>query len=309
MKILIVGAGAVGGLFGASLQRAGVDVQFLVRPARKTLLDAQGLTVVTPAGEYAFKPDTLTADALQPRYDLVILTNKAYSLDGAINDIQRAVGPQTWVLPLLNGLRHIDALDAAFGADRVLGGIAKTIATQADPTHIHVANAYSSLTVGPREPGQTDMAQKVWQVLSGAAIDTEFSEQIIDDMWDKFCRMASLGAANCLLQGTVGEYMRSQAGGHIALQLFHECVQVAQAEGHPMHPQAVAGYQRVLTNPNSSFNSSMYRDMQAGLPIEGEHLVGDMVRRAEAAGVSCSLLTVALAVLQTYSAKRVSEHE
>ena len=82
-------------------------------------------------------------------------------------------------------------------------------------------------------------------------------------------------------------------------------LETAQAEGHPMHPQAVAGYQRVLTNPNSSFNSSMYRDMRAGLPIEGEHLVGDMVRRANKAGVSCSLLTVALAALQTYSARLV----
>ncbi len=305
MKILVVGAGAVGGLFGASLHRAGVDVQFLVRPARKTLLDAQGLTVVTPAGEYAFKPDTVTAEGLQAHYDLVILTNKAYALDGAISDIRPVVGPTTWVLPLLNGLRHLDALDAAFGADRVLGGIAKTIATQADPTHIHVANAYSSITVGAREPAQVEMAQKVWQVLSGAGIDTEFSDHIIDDMWDKFCRMASLGAVNCLLQGTVGEYMRSHVGGQIALQMFQECVETAQAEGHPMHPQAVAGYQRVLTNPNSSFNSSMYRDMRAGLPIEGEHLVGDMVRRANKAGVSCSLLTVALAALQTYSARLV----
>ena len=303
MKILIVGAGAVGGLFGASMHRAGSDVHFLVRPARKTLLDSKGLTVVTPTGEFAFTPSTVVASDLQAGYDLIILTNKAYALDEAIKDIKPIVGTQTWLLPLLNGVRHLDALDAAFGANRVLGGIAKTIATQADPTRIHVANAYSSITVGPRSEGQVDMAQQVWKLLSGAGIDTEFSDQIMDDMWDKFCRMASLGAANCLLQGTVGEYMRSQSGGQIALQLFHECVETALAEGHPMHPQAVAGYQRVLTNPNSSFNSSMYRDMQAGLPVEGEHLVGDMVRRAQAGGVSCSMLSVALAVLQTYSAR------
>ncbi|MFA7624345.1 MAG: ketopantoate reductase family protein [Pusillimonas sp.] len=303
MKILIVGAGAVGGLFGSSLHRAGVDVQFLVRPARKAQLDAGGLTVVTPAGEYTFTPRTVVAGDLQPGYDLVILTNKAYALGGVIADVQAAVGPQTWFLPLMNGLRHLDALDEAFGAHRVLGGIAMTIATLADPAHVHVANAYSSITVGARSPGQAEFAQQVWQVLSGAGIEAGLSERVIDDMWDKFCRMASLGAANCLLQGTVGEYMRSRDGGDIALQLFHECTETAQAAGHPMHPQAVAGYQRVLTNPNSSFNSSMYRDMRAGLPIEGEHLVGDMVHRAQAAGVPCSLLTVALAVLETYSGR------
>ena len=303
MKILIVGAGAVGGLFGASLHRAGVDVQFLVRPARKALLDAKGLTVTTPAGEYTFAPNTVVAGNVQPVYDLIILTNKAYALDGVSADLQAAVGPQTWFLPLLNGLRHLDALDAAFGDARVLGGIAMTIATLADPVHVQVTNAYSSITVGARSPAQSEMAQQVWQVLSDAGIETGFSERIMDDMWDKFCRMASLGAANCLLQGTVGEYMRSRDGGNIALQLFHECTETAQAAGHPMHSQAVAGYQRVLTNPKSSFNSSMYRDMRAGLPIEGDHLVGDMVRRAQAAGVSCSLLTVALAVLETYSGR------
>lgn len=303
MKILIVGAGAVGGLFGASLHRAGADVQFLVRPARKALLDAEGLTVVTPAGEYPFTPRTVVASDLQPGYELVILTNKAYALDGVIADVRAAVGPQTWFLPLMNGLRHLDALDAAFGADRVLGGIAMTIATLADPTHVQVANAYSSITVGARSAGQVEMAQRVWQMLSDSGIETGFSERVIDDMWDKFCRMASLGAANCLLQGTVGEYMRSRDGGDIALQLFHECTETAKAAGHPMHPQAVAGFQRVLTNPKSSFNSSMYRDMRAGLPIEGDHLVGDMVRRAQAAGVPCSLLAVALAVLETYSGR------
>lgn len=303
MKTLIVGAGAVGGLFGAMLQKSGADVRFLLRPARKALIDANGLTLTTPDGQYHFKPATVDATAPGDGYDLIILTNKAYALNGVIRDIAPVVGANTHVLPLLNGLRHLDALDAVFGAEKVLGGIAKTIATLAEPTHIHVANAYSSITVGARSPEQDDKARAVAQLLASAGIDTELSATVMDDMWDKFCRMASLGAANCLLQGTVGEYMRSQAGGQIALQLFEECVQTAQAAGHDMHPQAVAGYRRVLTNPNSSFNSSMYRDMRAGLPIEGDHLVGDMVRRAQEAGLACPMLSVAQAVLETYTGR------
>src|SRR5690606_2502387 len=138
-----------------------------------------------------------------------------------------------------------------------------------------------SLTVGARVAAQRDKAQEVWQLFSRAGVDIELSEQILDDMWDKFCRMACLGAANCMLQGTVGEYMRSEAGGQIALQLLRECTDTAQAAGHPMHPQAIAGFQRAIANPNASFNSSMYRDMRAGLPIEGDHLVGDMLRRGQ----------------------------
>lgn len=308
MKILIVGAGAVGGLFGASLHQHGADVQFLLRPARKALVDAQGITIELPSGQFEFQPRTLTTDQLDADYNLIILSNKAYALNGVISDIAHAVGEHTYILPLLNGLRHLDQLDEAFGRARVLGGIAKTIATQDTPTRIRVSNAHSSLTVGARTPDQQAMAQAVSQMLGNAGIDIELSDTILDDMWDKFTRMAALGAANCLLQGTVGEYMRSQAGGQIALQLFSECTDTAAAAGHPLHPQGVAGFQRALTNPNSGFNSSMYRDTQAGLPIEGEHLVGDMLRRAKAGGVAYPMLAVANAVLQTYSAKRAIGH-
>jgi len=303
MKVLIVGAGAVGGLFGATLHKHGVNVQFLLRAKRKSLIDTEGLTLELPTGKFRLQPSTVTAEQLEADYDLVILANKAPALDGVIRDITPAVGATTHILPLLNGLRHLDRLDQAFGPERVLGGIAKTIATLAAPARIQVSNAYSSLTVGARSPAQQAKAQAVWQLLSGAGIDTQLSTDIMDDMWDKFCRMATLGAANCLLQGTVGEYMRSEAGGAIALQLLRECVDTAQAAGHPMPSQAVAGFERAVTNPDSSFNSSMYRDMRAGLPVEGDHLVGDMLRRSEAAGLSSPMLTVANAVLQTYSAK------
>lgn len=303
MKILIVGAGAVGGLFGAHLHQHGAKVQFLLRAARKPLIDSEGLLIELPTGGYHFQPHTVTADQLDNDYDVVILANKAPALESVIQDITPAVGPSTHVLPLLNGLRHLDRLDQAFGPERVLGGVAKTIATLASPTRIQVSNPHSSLTVGARTAGQQAKAQALWQLLSAAGINAELSENIMEDMWDKFCRMASLGAANCMLQGTVGEYMRSEAGGAIAQQLVRECAATAQAAGYPMHPQALAGFERVVSNPNSSFNSSMYRDMLAGLPVEGEHLVGDMLRRSKAAGLSSPMLTVANAVLQTYSAK------
>lgn len=303
MRVLVVGAGAVGGLFGAHLHQRGANVSFLLRAPRKALIDAQGLTLELPTAAIAFQPNTVTAEQLTSDYDLIILASKAPALESVIKDIGPAVGPATHLLPLLNGLRHLDRLDQAFGSERVLGGIAKTVATLASPTRIQVSNAYSSLTIGARSAGQRAKAQAAWKLLSDAGIDVELSDHIIDDMWDKFCRMAALGAANCLLQGTVGEYMRSKAGGAIAVQLLRECVETAQAAGHPMHPQAVAGFERALTNPNSDFNSSMYRDMRAGLPIEGDHLVGDMLARAQAEGVACPMLAVANAVLQTYSAK------
>ncbi|AEY00380.1 2-dehydropantoate 2-reductase [Oceanimonas sp. GK1] len=304
MKILIVGMGAVGGLFGGLLHRHGSDIRFLVRPARQRQLESRAMTLALASGGFQFHPRLVTAGELDNDYDVIVLSNKAYALDGVISDIRPAVGESTMILPLLNGMRHLERLDRQFGQQRVLGGIAKTIATLANPTTIEVSNPHCSLTLGARLSAQQAMARQVAELMAEAGIAVELSEDIAGAMWDKFCRMAALGAANCLLQGTVGEYMQSRAGGEIALQLFQECTDTAAAHGHPLTAEAIGGFQRALTKPGSTFNSSMYRDMQQGLPIEGEHLVGDMLVRAAQAGVPAPMLSVANAVLQTYSARQ-----
>lgn len=302
MKILIVGAGAIGGLFGGYLERAGLRPMWLVRPARKQQL-AQGLTIRLPDESWSVDPWLVTADELTAPVDLVILTNKAFALDGVMTDIAPAVGPATLILPLLNGLAHLDWLDATFGSERVLGGIAKTVATLADAQTVVVNNALSSLSIGARRPLQMAAVEDIRRCFREAGIRLDDDADIMQAMWDKFCRMAALGAANCLLQGHVGDYMRSQAGGEIALRLFAECTAVAAAAGYPLPEESVRGFQRALTNPKSSFSSSMYRDMQQGLPIEGEHLVGDMLSRAADLGLPSPMLDVANALLQTYSAR------
>lgn len=305
MKILMVGAGAVGGLFGSYLHNhPGVELEWLVRPARLQQLQASGLTVVTPDHKRHFAPVLKTREQLQPGYDLIILTSKAYSLDSVIEDIRPIVSAETRILPLLNGLAHLDRLDQVFSPQQVLGGIAKTIATLADPHTVDVNNRFSSVTVGARCPEQQDFVGELSQLLVAAGVTLDDGSDIMAAMWDKFCRMSALGAANCLLQGTVGEYMRSDEGGDIALQLFAECTHTAALSGYPLADEAITGFRRAMTNPKSSFNSSMYRDLCQGLPIEGDHLVGDMLARARQHGMEAPILRVANAVLQTYQARQ-----
>ncbi|MBC7203657.1 MAG: 2-dehydropantoate 2-reductase [Pusillimonas sp.] len=304
MKMLMVGAGAVGGQFGAYLHESGADIHFLLRPARRQVIEAQGLNLDLPTGKLHLQPRTLVASDLQPDYDLIIISCKAYSLNSVIKDITKAVGERTVILPLLNGLRHLDTLGHAFGHERVLGGIAKTVATLVSPSCIQIRHGPGNVTVGPRTPEQQAIAETVAATLHAGGVHTYFSEHIMDEMWDKYCLMASLGAANCLLGGTVGEYMRSEAGGEIALQLFKECADTATASGHALHPESIVRIQQALTNRQSGFSASMYRDMQAGLPVEGDHLVGDMMRRGEALGITCPMLKIAHAVLETYMGRR-----
>src|ERR1700687_5824934 len=123
MRILVVGAGAIGGYFGGRLLQAARDVTFLVRPKRASELANSGLVVRSPSGDITLKnPPTVQADKLTEKFDVVILSCKAFDLDDAIKSFAPAVGPQTAVIPLLNGMRHLDVLDESFGNDRVLGG-------------------------------------------------------------------------------------------------------------------------------------------------------------------------------------------
>jgi 2-dehydropantoate 2-reductase len=306
MRILIVGAGAIGGLFGGLLQRQGVAVTYLVREHRLAELAAGGLTVQLPDNAFSFQPCCCTAiqlAATKPVFDLIVLTNKAYALASVIENIRPVVLEQTLILPLLNGIRQLDVLDAEFGAARVLGGIAKTVATLADANTVVVNSPGSNLTVGARSAEQNAVARAINALFADAGVLLGDGSNIGLAMWEKFCLMAALGALNCMLQGSVGDYMKSEAGGEIALATIRECTDTAAASGYPLSDKVISGIQRTLTNPNSSFNASMYRDMKQGLPVEGEHLVGDMLRRAEAAGMAAPNLKVAHAVLQTYSAR------
>ena len=124
MRILVVGAGAIGGYFGGRLLQAGRDVTFLVRPKRAAELARDGLVIKSPNGDATLKnPPVVQADKLNEKFDVVLLSCKAFDLDDAIKSFAPAVGPQTAIIPLLNGMRHLDVLDENFGKGRVLGGL------------------------------------------------------------------------------------------------------------------------------------------------------------------------------------------
>src|ERR1700680_4402817 len=150
MRILVVGAGAIGGYFGGGLLQAGRDVTFLVRPKRAAELARDGLVIKSPNGDVTLKnPPAMQAEKLTEKFDVVLLSCKAFDLDDAIKSFAPAVGPQTAIIPLLNGMRHLDVLDEKFGKDRVLGGLCG-IAVMLD-AHRHVvqlAPVFQFLTFG-----------------------------------------------------------------------------------------------------------------------------------------------------------------
>jgi 2-dehydropantoate 2-reductase len=131
MRILIVGAGAVGGYFGGRLAEAGRDVTFLVRPSRAKQLSQDSLRIISPHGDAVLTPKLVSAEEINTPYDLVFLSVKAYALETAMNDFAAAVGPETMILPVLNGMCHIDLLTKRFGEHPVVGGVC-LVATEID---------------------------------------------------------------------------------------------------------------------------------------------------------------------------------
>jgi 2-dehydropantoate 2-reductase len=300
MRILVLGAGAVGGYFGGRLAEAGRDVSFLLRPARAALLAEQGLAVASPLGDFRVPIRGVTADRLDSACDLILLTAKHYDLDQAIAAIRPAVGPQTAILPLLNGLVHLDRLDAAFGAEHVLGGVAYVGAALLPDGSIRHHNRLSGIAFGDRAGGVSDRAAAIAAEFAGTKVDAPASANVMLDMWEKFVMITAMAGMNCLMRGTIGEIAATDDGPALVRALLAETALVAEAAGFPPRPAYREQIGRMLTEPGSANNASMHHDLAHGSRTEAEWIVGDMRRRAQALGVAAPLLGAAWCHLQIY---------
>jgi 2-dehydropantoate 2-reductase len=262
MRILVVGAGAVGGYFGGRLVQAGRDVTFLVRPERAEQIQAQGLRILSPMhGDFTARPKTITAAQIVSPYDVIFLSVKSYSLAAAIDDFTPAVGPQTVIIPVLNGMHHMDVLTQRFGEHAVLGGVC-FVSTEIDSQGRVVQLAdFQSLTYGELGGKKTSRIEAVHQAFSGAGFQTAVSGDILRDMWEKWIFLASLGAITCLLRGNIGEIVAVPGGAELCLSALRECAAIAGACGYPMPETFLAEKTAQLTAPGSKLTSSMYRDL------------------------------------------------
>ena len=300
MRFLVLGAGAVGGYFGGRLAEAGRDVTFLVRGPRANALSEHGLQVTSQLGDFQVPVKVATADRVGGPYDVVLLTAKHYDLDGAIAAISPAVGPETAVLPLLNGLVHLDRLNAAFGPGKVLGGVAYVGAVLQPDGSIRHVNRLSAIAFGERNGGITPRAKAIEAEFSGTPVAAPANENILQEMWEKFLMMGAMAGINCLMRGNIGEIMATQDGKALMLQALAECRAVAEAAGFAPRPQARQRVEAMLTEKGSVNSASMRQDLEAGRRTEADAIVGDMLRRARGFGLDTPLLSAAYCHLQVH---------
>jgi len=305
MRFLIVGAGAIGGYFGGRLLEAGRDVTFLVRPRRAAELASAGLILRSRFGDVTLPaPPHLQADGLHDPVDVVLLSCKAYDLAGAIDSFAPAVGPDTAILPLLNGMRHLDALDTRFGAGRVMGGeclISTTL--DADGRVMHL-NDVHALVFGERGGARSARAEAIAAAFTGARFDGRLSEAILQEMWEKWVFIATAAGITCLMRATVGDIVAG-GGADLAVALLDECIAVAGAHGFPPRAEFRERTRRMFTAPGSPLTASMLRDIERGAPIEADHILGDLLSRANAQ--AAPLLRTTYAHAKAYQARRARQ--
>ncbi len=224
-------------------------------------------------------------------------------MGSAIDAIRPAVGPKTQVLPLLNGMRHLDDLDAAFGADRVLGGTCHISATLSPDGAIKRFSDFDALTQGPRNAAQSDFCHQLHATLTRGGFEARLSADIIGAMWEKWVLLATLAGSTCLMRATIGEIVATDEGARPLSTMIDECCAIAVACGKPPRPGVVDMIRAVLTDPNSTMASSMLRDIERGSRTEARHILGDLIARGAAVGVDAPLLRLAFAHVQAYDAR------
>ena len=307
MILLVIGAGALGGYYGARVVRAGGDVTFLVRAKRAEQLRRDGLQVVSPHGNFAVKPKVVMADDLKDAFDVVLVGVKAYSLDDAMSQFAPAVGDSTMILPILNGLKHIDALTARFGASRVLGGLANVSAGLDAEGRVVQFMANQTIVFGEIEGALSERALALETLLHVPGIDVRASEAIMQDMWEKFVQLTTLAGITCLMRASIGDILAVPNGEQAIFRLFAECCAVATASGFEPRAPFIEFDRKLFTTLDSPLKASMLRDIERGSVTEAEHILGDMANRARGLGIDTPLLDLARAHVAAYEIGRQRE--
>jgi 2-dehydropantoate 2-reductase len=305
VKILILGAGAVGGYWGARLHQAGIDVTFLLREKRAETVRKNGLVVKSPKTGDAVLPVKVVTKATEGGpYDVIILACKGYDLASAMDSIAPAVGASTTIVPMLNGHMHFAALDARFGKDKVAGGLAR-ISGMLGPNGEILNSGGTGVSFGERDstPARAALVE-LDAACKKAGIDGGLNPNINQDLWDKWIMLGAIASMCGAMRGTVGDIMESEDGGAIMAEILEECRKVAAAAGYPPSDKVVGAIRTSLTQKGGKSVASILGDIEKGGAVEARSIVGDMLARARTFGVAAPNLRFAYAHLQTYEARR-----
>ena len=292
MRVLVLGAGAVGGYFGGRMAEAGMDVTFLVREKKKRKLEKTGLLIKSPKGDFSISPKLVTVDKVESIFDVIVFTNKAYDLD-EILQTPFPVKEGSIIIPLLNGYTHIEKLKNKFPNARLFGGIAHIFSTLSEDGEIHHFNDIHSLTFGHLKNADETDGRKFFDACNSANFSIKYSDNITVDLWHKWILITTVAGATTLFNATIGEIASTEHGRSFIKGLHEECINIAKSEKIRVNDDDLAQQRRFLSDKKSTWSSSMRRDMVNKSKIECAHIFLELINIADKNNVECpSLKTV-----------------
>ncbi|MDB4912432.1 MAG: 2-dehydropantoate 2-reductase [Gemmatimonadetes bacterium] len=304
MKLLVLGAGGIGGYFGGRLAQTGTDVTFLVRPGRREQLERDGLRIESPVGDLNMKVTTVLAGELSAGYDIVLLTCKAYDLRSAMDAIAPAMHGGCAVVPMLNGMDHLAQLDERFGAEKVMGGACSISVTLDADGVIHHADALQRIAFGERDRVRSTRVQMLADTFARTAVEWELADDIEQNMWEKICFLSAMAGLTCLFRANIGEILSAPGGAEAIERTLAVNFAIAARAGHAPRQASMDFARTTLNDPASRRTASMLHDMETGARVESDHIVGWMLEQARTFGLDDTMLSVAYTHLKAYEARR-----
>ncbi|ANU26570.1 ketopantoate reductase family protein [Planococcus versutus] len=300
MKILIVGAGAIGGYFGGRLLEKGEDVTFLVREKRREKLEQTGLNISSKNGDLQLTPKLITKEDPNQVFDVVLISTKSYQLEHAIKDVEPFVGPETMVLPLLNGIAHMQTLIEAFGEERVIGGLCFIETTLGEDGTIVQTSPVNQLIYGERTGEQTERIQKLEKSFTGTKADFVKSDNINQEMWHKYLFITTMSGITSMMEMPIGPIKELESGQQTIKTFLVELVAIMEKIDAPIQKGIAEVQLKRINSMSAEMKSSMQRDIEKFQPTEFEHLQGYLLLRAKEKAVQTPILELIYTKLKLY---------
>ncbi|MDA8227916.1 MAG: ketopantoate reductase family protein [Desulfitobacterium hafniense] len=281
MNIVVIGAGAVGGYFGGKLANAGIPVTFLVREKRYSQLKERGLRIESIHGNFTVQPQLVLSAEEVENPDLVILSVKNYHLEEVNKEISTFIDRGAKVLPLLNGVRHLDKLISTFGTEHILGGICYIESTLNEHGDIIQTSPLQDIVFGPLDTMDEAFLKEVETLFLQSGVKVKLSFEIITEMWSKYIFLATLSGITAATRSSIGVAQMDPVTSSFLEDYVNELVTVAKANEKKVPEDLLDRVMTRIKNVNLSMTSSMHRDLEKGLPIELESIQGAILEMAE----------------------------
>jgi 2-dehydropantoate 2-reductase len=286
MKIAVYGTGGVGGYFGGLLAHVGHDVVFIARGDHLAAIQSAGLRVHSIHGDFAIQPAQATDDpGGVGAVDYVIVAVKHYSLAAAAPGVAKLVGPETTVVPLLNGVNAHEILEAEVPRRALVGGLCSIVSMIESPGVIRQESQFRSAVVGEFDHRRSDRVERLVQAWKEGGAEATQADDIHVAMWNKLIFIASFGGVGALARANAGELRANPETRQLIVDAAREVEAVGRAEGVELATDATDRAVSFFDNIGPTSTSSMQRDVAAGLMFELEAFSGTVVRRGQANGV------------------------